>query len=94
MLLASCWNVLGQSNGSQASGALPNAATEIQFDIFPGYGDVVKRQSWIPLTFEIYHEMDGFSGIIQINKAGGQVQHTLPVELPKGTRKRIQNNKK
>ena len=40
---------------------MPNAATELQFDIFPGYGDVVKRQSWIPLTFEIYHEMDGFS---------------------------------
>ncbi|HBF03798.1 MAG TPA: hypothetical protein DDW77_11580 [Verrucomicrobiales bacterium] len=90
MLLAGCWNVLGQSNGFQASGALPNTATELQFDIFPGYGDVVKRQSWIPLTFEIYHEMEGFSGIIQINKAGGQVQHTLPVELPKGTRKRIQ----
>ena len=51
MLLAGCWNVLGQSNGLQASGALPNTATELQFDIFPGYGDVVKRQSWIPLTF-------------------------------------------
>ena len=65
-------------------------ASEIQFDVFSGYGEILKRDCWLPLSFEIFHDQEGFSGVIEMWDASGQIQRLIPVDLPRGTRKRIQ----
>lgn len=67
------------------------AAAELQFDVFVGFDGYVAPSKWIPLTFEIHNPGESFNGIIVINAGGvGGVKTQVPVELPTGTRKRLQ----
>ena len=63
----------------------------IQFDVFIGYGGVVREVSWLPVSCEVWHDGPAFTGTIEIAKAhfGTEQKHRIILELPADTRKRI-----
>ncbi len=70
------------------------ARAKIQFDIFPGYGDVasgvVRAGAWYPVGVEVLNDGPGFDAVIELSAGqfGGAVQR-VPIELPTNTRKRF-----
>lgn len=64
-------------------------AAGLQFDVFPGYGDVLRQHHWCPFTFELHHEGPGFSGFIRLRDPGSNFSQSIPIELPTNTRKRV-----
>lgn len=64
-------------------------AAGLQFDVFPGYGDVLRQNHWCPFTFELHHEGPGFSGFIRLRDPGSNFSQSIPIELPTNTRKRV-----
>lgn len=67
---------------------------KIQFDIFPGYGDVasgvVRAGAWYPVGVEVQNDGPAFDAVIELSAGqfGGAVQR-VPIELPTNTRKRF-----
>lgn len=63
----------------------------IQFDVFIGYGGVVREVGWFPVWCEVWHDGPAFTGTIEIAKAhfGAEQKHRIILELPTDTRKRI-----
>ena len=51
----------------------------LQFDVFPGYGDVMRSYHWCPFTFEMHHDGPGFSGFILLRDANNGVEHSIPI---------------
>ena len=84
LLLAVLWSGLG--------GFLVQA--RIQFDIFPGYGDVasgvVRAGAWYPVGVEVFNDGPGFDAVIELSAGqfGGASQR-VALELPTNTRKRF-----
>ncbi len=64
-----------------------NAA--LQFDVFPGYGEKMRAYHWCPFTFEMHQDGPDFNGFISLRDTNTGVEHTLPIELPTNTRKRV-----
>ncbi|MDG1891941.1 MAG: hypothetical protein P8L18_11575 [Verrucomicrobiota bacterium] len=64
-------------------------AASMQFDVFAGIGGVVRDYHWCPFSFEIYHQGPDFSGSIRLRHSPTGFEQSVPVELPKSTRKRI-----
>jgi hypothetical protein len=66
----------------------------IQFDIFPGYGDVasgvVRAGAWYPVGVEVFNDGPGFDAVIELSAGqfGGASQR-VALELPTNTRKRF-----
>lgn len=62
-----------------------------QFDVFVGYGGVVREVGWFPVACEVWHDGPAFTGTIEIAKAhfGDEQKHRIILELPTNTRKRI-----
>ncbi len=63
----------------------------IQFDVFIGYGGVVREVGWFPVSCEVWHDGPSFTGTIEIAKShfGTEQKHRILLELPTNTRKRI-----
>lgn len=70
-------------------GALAKA--DIQFDLFPGYGGVIREGCWFPIACEVFHDGPSFRGTIEIRPSAFWRGHTrrISVELPTNTRKRF-----
>lgn len=62
-----------------------------QFDVFIGYGGVVREVGWFPVWCEVKNDGPAFTGTIEIAKAqfGAEQKHQLILELPTDTKKRI-----
>ncbi len=64
----------------------------LQFDVFFGYGGIVREGSWFPLACEIKNDGPSFKGEIEVGSGTyskePQVQR-VPIELPTGTLKRV-----
>jgi hypothetical protein len=76
-------------------GVVITARADLQFDAFVGYGlganeGVAAEGSWFPITFEVYNSGPGFEGVIELFAGPGSPVDRVPVELPTGTRKRLQ----
>ena len=69
--------------------SMRSQAAGLQFDVFPGYGDVMRQHHWCPFTFEMHHEGPGFSGFIRLRDPGSNFSQSIPMELPTNTRKRV-----
>lgn len=63
----------------------------IQFDVFIGYGGVVREVGWFPVSCEVENDGPAFIGTIEIEKAhfGADQKHRIILELPTNTPKRI-----
>ena len=61
----------------------------LQFDVFPGYGEFVRAYHWCPFTFELHQDGPDFNGFISLRDSNSGVEHTIPIELPTNTRKRV-----
>ena len=63
----------------------------LQFDVFVGYGGVVKEADWFPVTCEIMNDGAAFRGLIEISGThfGTRQKRQLALELPSNTRKRV-----
>ncbi|MBT5706028.1 hypothetical protein N8737_02070 [Verrucomicrobia bacterium] len=63
----------------------------LQFDVFVGYGGVVREVSWFPVTCEIMNDGPAFTGTIEISGThlGSNQKRRLTLELPTNTRKRV-----
>jgi len=63
-----------------------------QFDVFPGYDDIVPDASWFPIVCEVKNDGPTFMGDVEVstdnNYGPGQTRH-MRVELPTGTLKRF-----
>ncbi len=78
-------------------GASTWAASELQFDVFVGYGSgggndgYVREAGWFPVACEIYHDGPTFTGTIEFTsrQLGGGQSRRITLELPTGTRKRL-----
>lgn len=71
--------------------ALFGARAGVRFDMFVGYDGLVPQGAWLPITFEVQNDDDGFVGTVEImpgQMTGGQ-DRVMTVELPKGTTKRF-----
>ncbi len=68
-----------------------SARAAIQFDVFPGYDDIVPEASWFPMVCEVKNDGPAFMGIIEV--ASGRFNesqtHRVMVELPTGNLKRL-----
>jgi hypothetical protein len=68
-----------------------SARAMIQFDVFPGFDDLVPEASWFPIVCEVKNDGPSFTGVIEVT--GGQFNESqvrrVMVELPTGTLKRI-----
>jgi hypothetical protein len=66
--------------------------TLTQFDVFPGYDDIVPDASWFPIVCEVKNDGPSFMGDVEVatdnNYGPGQARH-MRVELPTGTLKRF-----
>lgn len=62
-----------------------------QFDVFIGYGGVVREVGWFPVLCEVKNDGPAFTGTIEIAKAhfGAEQKHRIILELPTNTQKRI-----
>lgn len=67
------------------------ACQALQFDVFVGYGGVVKEADWFPVTCEVMNDGPAFRGIIEITGThfGTRHKRRLALELPSNTRKRV-----
>lgn len=65
----------------------------IQFDVFIGYGGVVREVGWFPVSCEVENDGPAFTGTIEIAKAHfgtkAKQRYRIILELPTNTRKRI-----
>ena len=63
----------------------------IQFDVFIGYGGVVREVGWFPVSCEVENDGPAFTGTIEIAKAhfGAEQKHRIILELPTNTPKRV-----
>ena len=67
---------------------------KIQFDVFPGYGDlasgVVRAGAWYPVGIEVLNDGPAFDAVVELSAGqfGGATQR-VPIELPSNTRKRF-----
>ena len=83
--------------GSRIAGLLlacllyPTFCHGLQFDVFVGFGGVVREVSWFPVTCEIMNDGAAFTGTIEISgtHVGGNQKRRLTLELPTNTRKRV-----
>ena len=50
----------------------------LQFDVFVGYGGVVKEADWFPVTCEIMNDGAAFRGIIEISGTHFGTRHKRP----------------
>lgn len=69
------------------------ASNGIQFDFFPGFRDTLVVNQICPLGFEIHSESVPINGRVRIQEGGFGSNNQIiefPVEIPVGTRKRIQ----
>ena len=66
--------------------------TLTQFDVFPGYDDIVPDASWFPIVCEVKNDGPTFMGEVEVatdsNYGPGQTRR-MRVELPTGTLKRF-----
>ena len=71
--------------------AMPMQSVALQFDVFVGYGGVVREVSWFPVTCEIMNDGPAFKGTIEITGThlGKGQRRRLELELPTNTRKRV-----
>lgn len=60
-----------------------------QFDVFIGYGGVVREVSWFPVSCEVMNDGPTFTGTIEIAKPHAEQKYRTIIELPTNTRKRI-----
>ena len=69
----------------------PSFCHGLQFDVFVGYGGVVREVSWFPVTCEIMNDGPAFTGTIEISGThlGSNQKRRLTLELPTNTRKRV-----
>ena len=69
-----------------------NEASDLQFDVFFGYDQIVPEATWIPVVCEIQNNGPSFEGTVEVSPGvtydTGQTVR-MPVELPNGTLKRI-----
>ena len=71
-----------------------SAQARIQFDIFPGYGDVssgvVRAGAWYPVGVEVFNDGPGFDAVVELSAGqfAGASQRVV-LELPTNTRKRF-----
>ena len=64
---------------------------ELQFDVFPGYDNIVREAGWFPIACEIFNDGASFNAVVEIssgNLRSDQVRR-IPIELPTNTRKRF-----
>ncbi|MDA1276622.1 MAG: hypothetical protein O2960_21600 [Verrucomicrobia bacterium] len=67
------------------------ARAEIQFDVFPGYDNIVREAGWFPIACEIFNDGPSFNGVVEISSGAvrsDQIRR-IPIELPTNTRKRF-----
>ena len=71
--------------------SVPNLCQALQFDVFVGYGGVVREVSWIPVTCEVMNDGPAFTGTIEISGShlGSKRKRQLKIDLPTNTRKRV-----
>ena len=69
----------------------PSIGRGLQFDVFAGYGGVVREVNWFPVTCEIMNDGPAFTGTIEISGTplGSGQKRRLTLELPTNTRKRV-----
>jgi hypothetical protein len=70
--------------------AVPGRAA-LQFDVFPGYDNIVREAGWFPIACEISNDGPGFNAVFEIssgNMRSDQVRRVV-LELPTNTRKRF-----
>lgn len=71
-------------------GWLPAAQGKVQFDVVPGYDNLVRAGAWYPVMIEVFNDGPSFEAVVELS--GGQFGSVLtrvPVELPTHTRKRF-----
>ena len=74
-----------------AAGFGTETRAELQFDVFPGYDNIVREAGWFPIACEIFNDGPSFNGVVEIssgNMRSDQVRR-IPIELPTNTRKRF-----
>ncbi len=62
-----------------------------QFDVFLGYGDIVREANWFPVACEINNDGPGFTAVFELTNdrgTGGQMRQ-VRLELPSNTHKRF-----
>jgi hypothetical protein len=67
------------------------ARAALQFDAFLGFDDLMPRESWFPISCELYNDGAPFNAVVEIAPQDfglGQVKR-FPLDLPTNTRKRI-----
>ncbi len=65
-----------------------------QFDVFIGYGGVVREVGWFPVSCEVKNDGAPFTGTIEVTKSlfgskHRQQRQRVVLDLPTGTRKRV-----
>lgn len=72
-------------------GPIPDAAGEIQFDVFLGYDDRIRESHWFPVAYEILNDGPPLTALVVLgpDNASGSQERSFSVELPTGTRKRV-----
>ncbi|HZV35715.1 MAG TPA: hypothetical protein VFB72_14165, partial [Verrucomicrobiae bacterium] len=66
------------------------ARAAIQFDVFPGFDNIVPEASWFPIVCEVKNDGPSFNGTIEVTGGFNDSQvRRVVVELPTGTLKRI-----
>lgn len=87
-----CLAVLAIVLSAGAARAAENEPTDLQFDVFFGYDQIVPEATWIPVVCEIQNNGPSFQGAVEVSPGTtydtGQTVK-MPVELPNGTLKRI-----
>ena len=53
------------------------ARADLQFDLFAGYGDVVRENSWFPVACEIFNDGPSFDAVVEINPSQYSDNHTI-----------------
>lgn len=62
----------------------------LQFDVFIGYGGIVREVGWFPVSCEVMNDGAAFTGTIEITGTylGSKQRRRVTLELPTNTRKR------
>ena len=71
--------------------SVPFLCQGLQFDVFVGYGGIVREVSWFPVTCEVMNDGPAFTGTIEISGShiGSKRKRQMKIELPTNTRKRV-----
>jgi hypothetical protein len=69
----------------------PRCQAAPRFDVFLGYDGMLPDRGWFPITCELQNDGPSFHAVIEVGaqQMGREQTHTVEVDLPNGTLKRV-----